>query len=158
MVLTLFAVVHHPDDKVADRITLTSSSKDAKSKTPKLLIWHKQHLFDEMLSPIDTGDLTTEQPVILAVSPGITMAEMINFNKITQASISKLPSLRMNGRLFSIPSWKSSMNIVRSHNHSPNQRKNSFAGTILATLFFYDIICIIAHPKSHCFANDNQHH
>ena len=42
MVLTLFAVVHHPDDKVADRITLTSSSKDAKSKTPKLLIWHKQ--------------------------------------------------------------------------------------------------------------------
>ena len=81
MVLTLFAVVHNPDDKVADKITLTSSSKDAKSKTPKLLIWHKQHLFDEMLSPIDTGDLTTEQPVILAVSPGITMAEMMQFQQ-----------------------------------------------------------------------------
>ena len=81
MVLTLFAVVHHPDDKVADKITLTSSSTDAKSKTPKLLIWHKQRLFDEMLSPIDTGNLTTEQPVILAVSPGITMAEMMQFQQ-----------------------------------------------------------------------------
>ena len=81
MVLTLFAVVHHPDDKVADKITLTSSSKDAKSKTPKLLIWHKQRLFDEMLNPIDTHDLTTEQPVILVVSPGITMAEMMQFQQ-----------------------------------------------------------------------------
>ena len=45
------------------------------------MIWHKQHLFDEMLSPIDTGDLTTEQPVILAVSPGITMAEMMQFQQ-----------------------------------------------------------------------------
>jgi len=81
MVLTLFAVVHHPDDTVADKITLTSSSTDAGLKIPKLLILHKQRLFDDMLNPIDTGNLTTEQPITLAVSPGITMAEMTQFQQ-----------------------------------------------------------------------------
>ena len=81
MVLTLFAVVHQPDDRVADKITFTTSSTDAQSEAPKLVILHKQRLFDNMLDPIDAGDLTTEQPITLAVPPGITMAEMMQFQQ-----------------------------------------------------------------------------
>jgi len=81
MVLTLFAVVHQPDDAVADKITLTTSSTDVQSETPKLVILHKQRLFDDMLNPINASDLTTEQPITLAVPPGITMAEMMQFQQ-----------------------------------------------------------------------------
>ena len=81
MVLTLFAVVHQPDAAVADKISLTTSSTDAQSETPKLVILHKQRLFDDMLNPINTSDLTTEQPITLAVPPGITMAEMMQFQQ-----------------------------------------------------------------------------
>ena len=81
MVLTLFAVVHQPDDAVADKITLTTSSTDTQSETPKLVILHKQRLFDDMLNPINASDLTTEQPITLAVPPGITMAEMMQFQQ-----------------------------------------------------------------------------
>jgi len=81
MVLTLFAVVHQPDAAVVDKITLTTSSTDTQSETPKLLILHKQRLFDDMLNPINTSDLTTEQPITLAVPPGITMAEMMQFQQ-----------------------------------------------------------------------------
>jgi hypothetical protein len=81
MVLTLFAVVHQPNDAVAEKITLTSSSTNAQSERPKLIILHKQRLFDDMLNPIDTADLITEQPITLAVHPGITMAEMMQFQQ-----------------------------------------------------------------------------
>ena len=81
MVLTLFAVVHQPDAAVADKITFTTSSTDAQSETPKLVILHKQRLFDDMLNPINASDLTTEQPITLAVPPGITMAEMMQFQQ-----------------------------------------------------------------------------
>ena len=81
MVLTLFAVVHQPKDAIAEKITLTTSSTNAQSERPKLVILHKQRLFDDMLNPIDTGSLTTEQPITLAVPPGITMAEMMQFQQ-----------------------------------------------------------------------------
>lgn len=81
MILTLFAVVHQPKDTVVEKITLASSSKDVQSEKPKLVIWYKQRLFDDTLTPIDAGDLTTEQPITLAVPSGITMAEMMRFQQ-----------------------------------------------------------------------------
>ncbi len=81
MVLTLFAVVHQPEQSTTDNLAIAQSTSDSKTNSPKLVIMHGSGLFDDMLHPLNVSDLPVGVPITLAVWGDLTVAEMLDFQQ-----------------------------------------------------------------------------
>ena len=81
MVLTLFAVVHQPEQSTANKLAIAQSTSESKTNSPKLVIMHRTGLFDDMLRPLDVSDLPVGVPLTLAVWDDLTIAEMMHFQQ-----------------------------------------------------------------------------
>lgn len=85
MVLLLFAIVHQPEDTVADKMAITEASKDqvepAETQDPHIIIFHPNGFFNADMEPIDPSRLDTSKPLLLAVEETIPMSRIMGFKR-----------------------------------------------------------------------------
>lgn len=85
MVLMLFAIVHQPEDMVADKMLMTemapSQESPAEPQEPQILIFHPSGFYDADLKPVNPAQLDASKPVLLAVEETIPMSSIMGFKR-----------------------------------------------------------------------------
>jgi hypothetical protein len=85
MVLLLFAIVHQPEDTVADKMAITEASETAAAPTeaqdPHIIIFHPNGFFNADMEPIDPSRLDASKPLLLAVEETIPMSRIMGFKR-----------------------------------------------------------------------------